>query len=181
MRLSKIVTKTGDDGKTNLGTKKRLSKDHIHIEVLGTLDELNCAIGLIVVTQQNTKSISKILTQIQNDLFDIGGELCPPYQVAITNRYTQRLEKTIHRWNNKLPPLKEFVLPGGTMPSAFCHLARAICRRAERRLVSLHRKKQINTEILQYINRLSDLLFVVARVMAREKVKKEKMWDPHLA
>jgi cob(I)alamin adenosyltransferase len=172
-RLSKIYTRTGDDGKTQVGVGERIPKNHLRIEALGTLDELNCAIGLML-TNKMTQDILSCLTQIQHELFNLGGELCPPYHVVITPEKISQLEQYIDQWNESLPPLKEFLLPGGNISSAHCHLARAICRRAERCLVALNQETEMNSEMLRYINRLSDLLFVLARVLNNQE---EKLWE----
>ena len=176
-RLSKITTRTGDDGKTSINNKKRFPKNHAYFEALGTLDELNSAIGCLLSYSFKNQSIRNILSQIQQDLFDMGGELCFPEHRVMTKEKTLSLENFIETWNATLPPLKEFILPGGTPASANCHLTRAIARRAERTLVSLHQKNPLNSEMLRYINRLSDVLFVAARLLVKEKNKKEKMWD----
>lgn len=175
-RLSKIYTRTGDDGYTQIAVGKRIAKDDLHIEALGTLDELNSAIGFLLAHDPCPAVVSNYLRQIQHDLFDLGGELCPPHHEAIAAQKTRRLEKMIDKWNKTLPPLQEFILPGGNIESASCHLARAICRRAERCLVKLHKKTALNPEILRYINRLSDTLFVAARILAREDKTKEILW-----
>lgn len=176
-RLSKIYTRTGDDGKTQLGDGIRIFKNHLRFEVLGTLDELNSVIGMILAFSPKNKSVITCLTQVQNDLFNLSGELCPPYRQVITAEKTVDLEKIIDEWNGNLPPLKEFILPGGNPPSATCHLARTICRRAERITVALHQQEKMNDEILRYLNRLSDLLFVAARILARETQQDEAMWQ----
>ena len=176
-RLSKIYTRTGDDGSTQLGDGKRLKKDDIRIETLGTIDELNSIIGLILSHNPSTDDVKTILTQVQHDLFDLGGELCPPHRIAITPEKILLLEKTIDRWNKTLAPLKEFILPGGNIKSATCHVARTVCRRAERSLVKLHQENAINPDILRYINRLSDVLFVAARILTRETESEEILWN----
>ena len=176
-RLSKITTRTGDDGKTNLGAKNRLLKNHPRIEVIGTLDELNSAIGIVLAQDLVHSDVDNALKQIQQDLFDLGGELCPPERLAITPEKIIYLEQKIEQWNSTLPPLKEFILPGGNIKSAHCHLARTICRRAERCLVTLFQEAEFNPDILRYINRLSDLLFIAARVLARETSSEEIVWN----
>lgn len=176
-RLSKIYTRTGDDGKTQVGAGERIFKNHSRIEALGTLDELNCALGLMLSFPCKNTEIKTGLTRIQHELFDAGGELCPPHHVAITPDNISRLEKMIDVWNETLPPLTEFILPGGSSLVASCHMARAICRRAERILVTLQQDEPFNPDILRYINRLSDLLFVAGRVLAKEDHLKEILWD----
>ncbi|EKD73047.1 MAG: hypothetical protein ACD_45C00473G0001 [uncultured bacterium] len=176
-RLSKIYTRTGDDGTTSLGGQERLLKNALRVETLGTLDELNCAIGLALSHPHVHPEVYQCLNQVQHDLFDLGGELCPPYQLVITADKITRLEQTIDQWNLTLPPLKEFVLPRGTPPSASCHLARAICRRAERCMVALNQHEKLNADVLRYINRLSDVLFVAARLLAKNEHCPETMWN----
>lgn len=176
-RLSKIYTRTGDDGKTSLGDKKRLPKYHLRIKAIGTLDELNSMLGLVISFGINTSEIEVALLRIQQDLFNLGGELCPPYAMAIQPKKITQLENEIDRWNEELPPLKEFILPGGNPKSATCHVARTICRRAERSLVKLYETEPFNPEVLRYINRLSDVLFVAARILAKETHSIELQWD----
>jgi cob(I)alamin adenosyltransferase len=177
MRLTKIYTRKGDAGYTTLGDN-RISKDDLLVEALGTLDELNSSIGLVIALHIADKDIEKNFTQIQNDLFDMGGELHLPKYVVITPEKVTHLEHMLDAWNKTLPPLKEFLLPRGNPTSAACHLARTICRRAERCMVRLHRQVPLhNTELLRYLNRLSDVLFVAARILARESHEKEVLWD----
>lgn len=175
-RLSKIYTRTGDDGKTQVSAKERIPKNSILIETLGTIDELNSAIGIVLAHKTNNLDLQWCLTDIQHELFDLGGELCPPHHCVITPDKIKRLENSIDEWNEVLPPLKEFILPGGSLTSASCHLARAICRRAERCLVALNQENPLNPDILRYINRLSDLLFVAARIFARDDHQAEVLW-----
>lgn len=176
-RLTKITTRTGDDGTTSLGAgPKRISKTDLHIEALGTLDELNSNVGWVIAMGIPYPEIQTALSQIQQDLFDLGGELCPPHHRTITAGFVERLDKWIAQWNATLPPLQEFLLPGGTPTSAACHIARTICRRAERCLVRLHEQEKLNPESLRYINRLSDVLFIAARVIAREAHCEEVVW-----
>ncbi|MHB1949437.1 MAG: cob(I)yrinic acid a,c-diamide adenosyltransferase [Gammaproteobacteria bacterium] len=176
-RLSKIYTRKGDDGTTSLDAHQRISKDSIRIESLGTLDELNSVIGMILASNEVTMPVKTVLTQIQQDLFNLGGELCPPHREVITANKVSELEKILDEWNASLPPLKEFILPGGNLASATCHLARTVCRRAERCLVTLKQDEPFNPEILRYINRLSDVLFVAARILAKESHSKEILWN----
>ena len=176
-RLTKIYTRKGDAGYTTLGDKP-ISKDDLLVEAIGTIDELNAAIGLVVTMGKKDKTIDHCLTQIQHNLFNIGGELHLPEHMTITAEHVAELERQLDDWNNTLPPLKEFVLPRGNQHSAACHLARTICRRAERCLVRLHRQVPLNNpEILRYINRLSDVLFVLSRVLARATDENELMWE----
>jgi cob(I)alamin adenosyltransferase len=177
MRLTKIYTRQGDTGQTTLG-EKRIPKDDLLVEAAGTLDELNSTIGFVLALQVQTKEIVEALTQIQHDLFDMGGELHVPKHRVINAEKVSRLEQHLDAWNATLPPLKEFLLPRGNPPSAACHVARTVCRRAERCMVKLHRQTPLsNLEILRYLNRLSDLLFVAARMLAREQEGKEILWD----
>jgi cob(I)alamin adenosyltransferase len=176
-RLTKIYTRNGDEGYTSLG-HGTLSKDDLLVEAVGTVDELNAAIGLVLAFEIKDTAIVKCLTHIQNELFDLGGELHMPEHPAISAENVSRLESELDAWNGTLPSLKEFILPRGNKATAACHLARTICRRAERALVRLHRQVNLsNTEILRYLNRLSDLLFVIARILARETAETELMWE----
>lgn len=176
-RLTKIYTRNGDEGYTTLGDKP-ISKDDLLIEALGTIDELNAALGLISSQQIQNSDIANCITQIQNDLFELGAELHIPERVAMTAETVTKLEQILDTWNSTLPPLKEFILPGGNPKSAAAHLARTVCRRAERCIVRLHRQVTLsNPEILRYLNRLSDLLFVMSRMLAKESGEKENMWE----
>lgn len=176
-RLTKIYTRKGDKGYTRIG-KEQISKDDALIDALGTIDELNSSIGLIIAYEIKNQAIAAQLRQIQNDLFNLGGELYLPEHIAITARHVEQLEQILDEWNSQLPPLKDFLLPGGNPKSAAAHLARTICRRAERCLVTLNRKRKLhNPEMLRYINRLSDLLFVIARTLAQETHEKEQIWE----
>ncbi len=176
-RLTKIYTRQGDEGYTTLADN-RISKDDLLIEALGTIDELNSAIGLIISLKINDEKVEAFLTEIQHELFDLGGELHTPEHITITPDKIAYLERTLDSWNQTLPPLKEFVLPRGNPQTAATHLARTICRRAERCLVRSHRQVALgNPDILKYLNRLSDVLFVTARVLAREGKEKEVLWE----
>ncbi len=176
-RLTKIYTRKGDEGYTTLGDKP-VSKDDLLIEALGTIDELNSVIGLIISQKINDKNIETRLTKIQNDLFDLGGELHLPERITITPEKVAELEHALDTWNKTLPPLKEFLLPRGNPKSAAAHVARTVCRRAERCMVRLHRQVTLNNPVmLCYLNRLSDLLFVIARMLARESEEQELLWD----
>jgi cob(I)alamin adenosyltransferase len=166
-RLSKIYTRTGDDGSTGLGDGSRVAKENLRVEAYGTVDETNSAIGVILGHPGLPQEIRRVLTEIQHDLFDLGGELCIPGHIMIKPAHVDRLESVLDGLNEGLPPLKEFILPGGGPAAAACHLARAICRRAERRCWSLARTETVSADPLKYLNRLSDLLFVMARVLAR--------------
>jgi len=175
-RLSKIYTRTGDDGSTGLGDGSRTAKDSARVEAYGTVDELNSAIGMVLAVRRIPKPVRACLTEVQHDLFDLGGELCIPGHRAITAEFVTRLEQTLDRFNVRLPPLKEFILPGGGPAAAACHLARTICRRAERRTCTLARAEPVAPEVLKYLNRLSDLVFVLARVLARHERGSEVLW-----
>ncbi|HEY6621684.1 MAG TPA: cob(I)yrinic acid a,c-diamide adenosyltransferase [Steroidobacteraceae bacterium] len=166
-RLSKIYTRTGDDGSTGLGDGSRVAKENLRVEAYGTVDETNSAIGVILGHPGLPQEIRRGLTEIQHDLFDLGGELCIPGHIMIKPAHVDRLESVLDGLNEGLPALKEFILPGGGPAAAACHLARAICRRAERRSWSLARTETVSADALKYLNRLSDLLFVMARVLAR--------------
>jgi cob(I)alamin adenosyltransferase len=166
-RLSKIYTRTGDDGNTGLGDGSRVAKENLRVEAYGTVDETNSAVGVVLGVPSLPPEIRRCLTEIQHDLFDLGGELCIPGHVMITAAHVERLEQELDAFNEDLPPLKDFILPGGGPAAAACHLARAVCRRAERRCWSLARTESVAPEALKYLNRLSDLLFVMARVLAR--------------
>jgi cob(I)alamin adenosyltransferase len=174
-RLSRIVTRTGDDGTTGLGDGQRVPKAATRIEACGSVDELNCALGLLLAEERLPAAISASLIESQHDLFDLGGELSIPGSVAIVARHVARLESDVERLNSDLPPLKEFVLPGGGSAAAACHLARAICRRTERCCWTLAQDEAVGADALHYLNRLSDLLFVMARVLARQEGG-EVMW-----
>ena len=175
-RLSKIYTRTGDDGTTGLGDGSRVAKDDLRVEAYGTVDELNCAVGVVLAMPQIPEAVSRCLTGIQHELFDLGGELCIPGHRVITAEHVVRLERALDAFNDALPPLKEFILPGGGPATAACHMARAIARRAERRLCALMRREPSSAEPARYLNRLSDLLFVIARVLVRHERGAEVLW-----
>lgn len=175
-RLSRIYTRTGDDGTTGLGDGTRTPKDSPRVEAYGTVDELNSAIGM-VLAQDVPAAVRESLTQIQHELFDLGGELCIPGMAMIHDADVARLESTLDGFNADLPRLKEFILPGGGMAAASCHLARTVCRRAERVCVTLARTQTVRPEAIRYLNRLSDLLFVLARVLARASGEGEVLWN----
>lgn len=175
-RLSKIYTRTGDDGTTGLGDGSRVPKDSARVEAYGTVDELNSAIGVLLAVPKLPRKVADCLTEAQHELFDLGGELCIPGHRAISAEHVTRLEKALDGFNEKLPPLKEFILPGGGRAAAACHLARTLARRAERRACTLARTQGVSPEVLKYLNRLSDLLFVLARVLARHKRGTEVLW-----
>lgn len=175
-RLSKIYTRTGDDGSTGLGDGRRTGKDSLRVEAYGTVDELNSSIG-VVLAQELPEDVRDALIQTQHDLFDLGGELClPPGTEMIRDHDISHLENLLDGFNAGLPPLKDFILPGGGAAAAHCHLARTICRRAERAVVALARVEPVRPQAIGYLNRLSDLLFVVARVLARAAGAGEVLW-----
>jgi cob(I)alamin adenosyltransferase len=175
-RLSRIYTRTGDDGTTGLGDGQRVRKDHARVEAYGTVDEANSAIGMILSVPGLPASVARCLLEIQHDLFDLGGELCIPGTRVIKPDQIVRLEQALDEFNDPLPALKDFILPGGGAAAATCHLARTIVRRAERRVWSLSKAEAVNAEVPKYLNRLSDLLFVVARVLARHEHGTEVLW-----
>jgi cob(I)alamin adenosyltransferase len=175
-RLSRIVTRTGDDGTTGLGDGQRVPKTSPRIEACGTVDELNCALGLLLAEKALPDNIRESLLESQHDLFDLGGELSIPGSTAINVSHVERLEADAETCNEQLPPLKEFVLPGGGHAAAACHMARVICRRAERRCWTLSQAETVNPHSLRYLNRLSDLLFVMSRALARREGG-EVMWQ----
>jgi cob(I)alamin adenosyltransferase len=179
-RLSKIYTRTGDDGTTGLGDGSRVPKKHTRIEAYGTVDEANSAIGVILAVPNLPPAVSEALTQIQHELFDLGGELAVPGYRAIHDSHIDQLEQSLDRFNEPLPPLKEFILPGGGPAAAACHMARAITRRAERNAWALARSEDVAPQVTRYLNRLSDLLFVVARVLARHENGQEVLWKRKL-
>lgn len=174
-RLSKIYTRTGDKGVTGLGNNKRVSKDHPRIEAIGAVDELNAWLGLLLAHDPSAP-LGQALTRIQHELFDLGGELSIPPAFIISAAQVQALEQLLDKLNEQLPPLKEFILPGGAVTVSLCHLTRTTCRRAERRLVTLAQEETVNPESLKYLNRLSDVLFVIARVLTREAGTSEILW-----
>jgi len=173
-RLSRIYTGTGDDGTTGLGDGSRVSKDCLRVETYGTVDELNSHIGMVLALEI-AAPVREPLSEIQHLLFDLGGELCLPGHQLIEPRHVEWLERQLDQLNAELPMLKEFVLPGGSRSAAACHIARTVCRRAERLLVALAKSEQINAPALAFLNRLSDLLFVMARILARQE-KGEVLW-----
>jgi cob(I)alamin adenosyltransferase len=175
-RLSKIYTRTGDDGTTGLGDGSRTLKESLRVEAYGTVDEANSAIGLVLATANLPERARACLVEVQHDMFDVGAELCVPGYHVVTEEYTTRLEDELDAFNEGLPALKEFILPGGGHGAAACHLARTIVRRAERRVWELARVETVAGEVPRYLNRLSDLLFVLARVLARHEQGSEVLW-----
>jgi cob(I)alamin adenosyltransferase len=175
-RLSRIYTRTGDDGTTGLGDGTRVPKDHPRVEAYGAVDEASSALGMVLAVPDLPPAVTACLTDVQHELFDLGGELCLPGHRSITDAHVTRLEQSLDAFNEPLPPLKDFILPGGGPAAAACHLARTITRRAERRVWALARVETVAPEVPRYLNRLSDLLFVVARVLARHENGQEVLW-----
>ena len=175
-RLTKIYTRTGDDGSTGLSGGTRVAKDHPRIEAIGALDELNSAIG-VVIAHELPAVVDSMLTAVQHALFDLGGELSMPDTRCVRGEQVTRLEQWLDTLNADLPPLREFILPGGSPAAAACHLARTICRRAERRLHTLSQQEAVNPAAAGYLNRLSDLLFVIARELNRTAGKPDVFWQ----
>jgi cob(I)alamin adenosyltransferase len=176
-RLSRIITRTGDAGTTGLGDGSRVDKDSARIEAIGAVDELNSHLGVLLATLMLPTDIAGKLLRIQHDLFDLGGELAVPGHGAINDAQVAALEADTEQLNEKLPPLKEFILPGGGEAAARCHVARTVARRAERRCWALARAENWRSPALVYLNRLSDLLFVMARSLARQDNGGEILWD----
>ena len=174
-RLSKITTRTGDAGETGLGDGKRVAKDSTRVAALGDIDELNSTIGLLL-SEQIPPDVRAVLEQVQHDLFDLGGELSIPGHILLTEKQVKDLETVLEQWNSVLPPLKEFILPGGCRAAAAAHLARTVCRRAERTLVALGRREPVGDLARRYLNRLSDLLFVAGRSLNRAAGGGDVQW-----
>ncbi len=175
-RLSKIYTRTGDKGTTGLGDGSRVAKDSLRVVAMGDVDELNSIIG-IMQTEALEANIHAVLQAIQHDLFDMGGELCMPDYAMIKAERVTALENILDEWNDTLTPLKEFILPGGCRAAAYCHLARTVCRRAERTMTTLNNQEKITEISLQYINRLSDLLFVLCRILNKDAGVPDVLWN----
>ena len=175
-RLSKIYTKTGDAGTTGLGDGTRVAKDSLRVVAMGDVDELNSVIG-IIQTEPLEANIHEALAAIQHDLFDMGGEICMPGYAMIKAERVTALENILDEWNDTLSPLKEFILPGGSRAASYCHLARTVCRRAERTMTTLNNQEKITEISLQYINRLSDLLFVLCRILNKEAGVPDVLWN----
>ena len=175
-RLSKIYTRTGDDGTTGLGDGSRVAKDSLRVEAYGTVDEANSCIGLLLAADL-PDDVRELLTRVQHQLFDLGGELCIPGHAAIFDADIDALEARLDHYNDALPALKDFILPGGGEAAARCHVARTVVRRAERETVALSHLEAVRPQAIRYLNRLSDLLFVLARVLARASGHGEVLWD----
>ncbi len=176
-RLTRIYTKTGDDGTTGLGDGSRVSKSDLRIEALGAVDELNCTLGRVLAAEV-PHAVRQCLERVQHDLFEVGAELSLPGQVRIKEEHVARLESELDGFNENLPPLKEFILPGGTPVAADAHFARAVCRRVERTLVALGKHEKTGDDSRRYVNRLSDLLFVLTRVLNRAGGRDDVYWRP---
>ena len=174
-RLSKIATRTGDKGETGLGDGTRVAKDSARIQALGDIDELNSSIG-VLLAEPMPAMLRSALLQIQHDLFDLGGEVCIPGHAMITEAQVVHLDGLLETYNKRLPALKEFILPGGTRAAALAHLSRTVCRRAERSLVALGRAEPVGERARQYLNRLSDLLFVLGRTLNRAGKRGDVLW-----
>ena len=175
-RLSKIVTRTGDAGTTGLGDGSRTTKDSLRIDAIGEVDELNSGLG-VLLCEDLPHAVQTALLDIQNDLFDLGGELCMPGVEVIKDVQVERLEKLAEEFNANLPMLKEFILPGGTRAAALTHLSRTVCRRAERAMVRLHGAEPVSDAARRYINRLSDLLFILGRLLNRAGGRGDVLWQ----
>jgi cob(I)alamin adenosyltransferase len=175
-RLSKIYTRTGDDGTTGLANGERVAKSDARVEAYGDVDETNSALGVLLAEPSLPEAVRSCLTRVQHELFDVGAELSLPGYRRIGAAHVADLERDLDALNAALPPLVEFVLPGGNRAAALCHVARTICRRAERRAWTAAKTAPLNDEMLRYLNRLSDLLFVAARVLAREGGGQETLW-----
>ncbi|HEY1611447.1 MAG TPA: cob(I)yrinic acid a,c-diamide adenosyltransferase [Paraburkholderia sp.] len=178
-RLSKIVTRTGDDGTTGLGDGSRVPKDDARIAAIGDVDELNSQIG-VLLCEALPDGVRTALTAIQHDLFDLGGELCMPGHTLVTDDHLARLDNWLAEYNATLPPLKEFILPGGSRAAALAHVCRTVCRRAERSIVAMRGAGATVASVAdtprRYVNRLSDLLFVLARVLNRAEGCSDVLW-----
>lgn len=174
-RLSKIVTRTGDTGTTGLADNTRVAKTDARVAALGDVDELNSQLGVLLALELPA-TVRGALTRVQHELFNLGGEISLPGSRVVNDEHIAALEASVEKLNEPLPPLKEFVLPGGNVPAAAAHLARAVCRRAERALWVLNEAAPLNPNAMRYLNRLSDLLFVCGRILARENGGTEVVW-----
>jgi cob(I)alamin adenosyltransferase len=175
-RLSQIATRTGDDGSTGLGDGSRTRKDSLRVAALGDVDELNSFIG-VLLTEPEPQDVRDALSGIQHDLFDLGGELCIPGFENVSESQVARLDDLLARYNADLPRLQEFILPGGSRAASYAHVARTVCRRAERAIVALGREEDVRPVCRQYVNRLSDLMFVLARVLNRHAGGTDVLWQ----
>jgi len=174
-RLTKIYTRTGDGGETGLGDGSRVAKNSLRVEAIGAVDELNCSVGMLLA-EPLADDLRDALVGVQHDLFELGGELSIPGHERIAPAHVARLEQLLDHYNADLPPLKDFILPGGSRTASLCHLARAVCRRAERQLVAGASSEHFGTYAIQYLNRLSDLLFVLSRVINRRDGHADVLW-----
>jgi cob(I)alamin adenosyltransferase len=175
-RLTRIYTRTGDGGTTGLSDGSRVKKDAARIEAIGAVDELNSTLG-VLLAEELPGAVRACLVNVQHDLFDLGGELSVPGHPIMTEAYVSRLERSLDGFNKELPPLKDFILPGGSRAAALAHVARTVCRRAERRLVTLNKNKSAPPCAVRYMNRLSDLLFVLARTLNRSGGSSDVLWQ----
>ena len=176
-RLTRICTRTGDNGTTGLASGSRVVKDDPRIEAIGAVDELNSVLG-VLLAEALPEGVRECVTRVQHELFDLGGELSLPGHAAMTDAHVDRLEAELEHYNGELPALKDFILPGGSRAAALAHVARATCRRAERRLVALAHRDTLPPAVLQYVNRLSDLLFILARTLNRFAGEGDVLWQP---
>jgi len=176
-RIDRVTTKAGDSGNTQLGEGTSVAKDHPRVEALGTVDELNSALGVLLAYPEVGEAVRDALEPVQHDLFDLGAELAIPGSSTLSTPAIVHVEEQVILLNRELPPLKEFVLPGGHPATAACHLARTVCRRAERRLITLGRSETLRPELIVYLNRLSDLLFIAARSIQRGQNLPELQWQ----
>jgi cob(I)alamin adenosyltransferase len=175
-RLTKIATRTGDDGTTGLGDGSRTGKDALRIHAIGDVDELNSHLGVLLCEELPPDMRGELLS-IQHDLFDLGGELCIPGHAMVSNEAVAKLDSLLEKYNAQLPPLKEFILPGGSRGAALAHVCRTICRRTERSMIALSRTEAVHQTARQYVNRLSDLLFVLARILNRHAGGTDVLWQ----
>jgi cob(I)alamin adenosyltransferase len=178
-RLTQIATRTGDAGTTGLGDGRRVDKDHLRICAMGDIDELNSEIGVLLtedIPESVANELKDLFSKVQHDLFDLGGELCIPNYTLLKEEQVSQLDQWLEKYNSTLPRLEEFILPGGTRAAAQAHVCRTVCRRAERSIVKLGRNEDINDMPRQYVNRLSDLLFVLARVLNRAAGGSDVLW-----
>ena len=175
-RLSKIATRTGDNGTTGLGDGSRVDKDGLRVHAMGDVDELNSHVGLLLC-EPLPEALREELVTIQHDLFDMGGELCIPGFAMITESHVMRLDALLEKYNADLPPLADFILPAGSRAASQAHVCRTVCRRAERAIVTLGKAETLNDHPRQYMNRLSDLLFVLSRVLNRHGGGSDVLWQ----
>nr|WP_217345961.1 cob(I)yrinic acid a,c-diamide adenosyltransferase [Noviherbaspirillum sp. L7-7A]MBV0880319.1 cob(I)yrinic acid a,c-diamide adenosyltransferase [Noviherbaspirillum sp. L7-7A] len=175
-RLSKIATRTGDNGTTGLGDGSRVDKDSLRVQAMGDVDEMNSHLGLLLC-EDLPDGLREELVTIQHDLFDLGGELCIPGYALIKEEQVARLDDMLARYNADLPPLADFILPAGSRAASQAHVCRTVCRRAERAIVALGRAETLNDHPRQYMNRLSDLMFVLARVLNRHAGGGDVLWE----